>query len=221
MEEKNDQKTKSFVLDQKKEKKIVAEASDLDKIEFFYVAPKKFVILTILTNGLYFIYWFYKNWKAVSSAINRKGIVFWRTVFAPWFSFGLFKIIIIQANKHGYNSKKSGYYYAWLFLIIGGLFSGVSSLFEDAVKNGQISINTLNSFIPLTLYVLGFLYLLPLIEVQKAINFNNEKINPNIGNKKSYSGGEKAVVVIFGIMTLLSVLGLIFTFLAPFFGWDY
>ena len=32
---------------------------------YFPVSPAKFVVLSLLTFGIYGIYWFYKNWRYV------------------------------------------------------------------------------------------------------------------------------------------------------------
>lgn len=53
---------------------------------FHHVSPVKFVIMTLITLGLYEIWWFWRGWKDIE---RREGLniwPFWRGFFAPvWF----------------------------------------------------------------------------------------------------------------------------------------
>jgi len=60
--------------------------ADAEPAVYFPVSPRKFVAMSVLTWGLYEIYWFYKNWSFVR-ARDRSGILPWaRALFAPlWY----------------------------------------------------------------------------------------------------------------------------------------
>lgn len=54
--------------------------------QFHHVAPAKFVILSLITLGLYELYWFYRGWKYVKQQEGSTIWPFWRAFFAPvWF----------------------------------------------------------------------------------------------------------------------------------------
>ncbi|MFK3796597.1 hypothetical protein [Pseudomonas sp. NPDC088444] len=58
--------------------------------EFFTVAPRKLIVMMLLTHGLYVAYWFYQNWKNYR---NRSGREIWplaRTLFALFYTPSLF-----------------------------------------------------------------------------------------------------------------------------------
>ncbi|MFH1416414.1 MAG: hypothetical protein ABIH89_10065 [Elusimicrobiota bacterium] len=60
---------------------------------FFYVSVKRLILFTLLTLGVYEVYWFYKQWSFVKHHI-RPGIKpFWRALFSIFFCQGLFKTV--------------------------------------------------------------------------------------------------------------------------------
>jgi len=68
---------------------------------FFYVSVKKMIFLTVITLGLYELYWFYKQWSFVKGHIKSNIKPFWRSLFAVFFCQDLFKKV-----KEFSNSKK-------------------------------------------------------------------------------------------------------------------
>jgi hypothetical protein len=57
-----------------------------DEALFHHVAPLKFILLTVVTFGLYELYWFWRGWKEVKQRENSDIWPFWRAFFAPvWF----------------------------------------------------------------------------------------------------------------------------------------
>ena len=68
----------------------ITEATD---IKFFSREGWQFVLLSLVTFGMYDIVWFYKNWRAVKQATGRKMSPFWRAVFVLFYGWPLFKII--------------------------------------------------------------------------------------------------------------------------------
>jgi len=59
--------------------------------EFFAVAPAKLAVMSFFTLGIYDLYWFYKNWKAVQTEKDGKFWLFIRVLFCPISAFSLFK----------------------------------------------------------------------------------------------------------------------------------
>ena len=57
-------------LMQDKRDKIGEEISE--HTEYFSVPTRKFVALCILTFGIYELYWFFKNWKAIKVQEGKK-----------------------------------------------------------------------------------------------------------------------------------------------------
>lgn len=65
--------------------------ADFEQI-FYVVAPRKFLLLSILTLGAYWTYWFYRNW----ALLNRRDKAYWpipRAIFQIFFTHALFSAV--------------------------------------------------------------------------------------------------------------------------------
>ena len=51
--------------------KADVEVPDTESEDFYVVSPTKFYLLSFLTLNLYYVYWFYRNWRAVKA---REGV---------------------------------------------------------------------------------------------------------------------------------------------------
>jgi hypothetical protein len=56
---------------------------------YFPVSTRKFVALSLLTAGIYELYWFYKCWQYVRARDGRKLRPFWRAFFSPLWLYPL------------------------------------------------------------------------------------------------------------------------------------
>jgi hypothetical protein len=92
------------------------------EIPFFVVSAWRFVVMSILTIGLYSIYWFYKNWKAVEAATGRKQHPVLSGIFCKLVSYNLFLDIKNSAEAKGVTD--TGLAPGWralLFFFVGPL----------------------------------------------------------------------------------------------------
>ena len=162
-------------------------------IEYYAISPKRLVLFSILTFGIYEIYWFYKNWQAVKKFEGQKISPFWRAIFAVFFCYGLFKKVSESAKSHNYrNLYSSGWLAtAYIFLLLVG--NGLST-----VDSYEIGFNLIWFIVVVSTFI-------PLLPVQKAINFNNEKVKGSSELKRDFSGGEVTLIVI-GVLWFLLVL---------------
>ena len=70
---------------------------------YFPVSPRKFVALSVLTWGLYEIYWFYKNWHFIRERDQSQILPWARALFAPlWYA-----ALIGDLRKHVNDSSIS------------------------------------------------------------------------------------------------------------------
>ena len=63
----------------------------------------KFIILSILSLGIYELVWMYRNWKFFKEKEKTDISPFWRAWFAIFFIYFLLKKILEYAKKEGYN----------------------------------------------------------------------------------------------------------------------
>jgi hypothetical protein len=76
------------------------QGNNAPELRFFTTAPAKFAVASIFTLGLYNFYWFYKNWKLFREQTGTRIIPCLRGVFAPLFSFQLFRIASSQSEHN-------------------------------------------------------------------------------------------------------------------------
>lgn len=179
----------------KKYEHLITEQSDEEKKEkeivYFCISPTRLVVCSLLTCGLYDIYWLYKNWKAVGDATDKNINPILRSwVFALLFFYPLFQNI--KKNVGKFNPVSIWFKIAAVFYILCFFCSVVAASIEmkaDRLPDADKIMLSLTYFL-LTL-VCSFL----LIPIQRAINFYNKSIEQKIEPATMFSIGE--VVVIF------------------------
>jgi hypothetical protein len=90
--------------------------TDQTKLKFFVRRPGALFAASLVTVGLYDVYWVYKNWVAVRNAGRTKISPFWRTVFTVFYIYPLFRIMQLHAKRYGYEGQSAG------LLAIGYIF---------------------------------------------------------------------------------------------------
>lgn len=196
---------KSFHLSSQDADKIGIKDADMGKVEYYNISPKQLVILSLVTFGLYDIYWFYKNWQAVAKFENKKISPFWRAIFSPIWCFGMFKRMLISAKKNGYQGDYNPAALAVLYIVL----MLVMNFMDEAVdKNpGLIPAGSFMLY-NLVSFIIGQLTIISIFVAQKAASFSNAKLNAGQIKNKNYSGGEIVLIVVGVIICLLIILGI-------------
>lgn len=169
------------------------EAQGSSAIEYFAISPKRLALFSILTLGIYEIYWFYKNWQAVKRVENANIYPFWRAIFAVLFCYSLFKKVLESAKSYNYQNSYSPGWLATAYILLLLVGNGLSR-----VESYDVGFNLIWLIIAIATFI-------PLLSAQKAINFNNEKIKGDTGLKREFSGGEVVLIVV-GVIWFLLVL---------------
>jgi|SRR3989344_2779784 len=165
---------------------VVKDTNNSNKITPLTISVNKLIFLSVLTFGLYEIYWFYKQWKALKE-IKDLNITAWaRGLFAPLFSYSLFKQFF-ELAKH--ETKKNYTSAGWL-------------------ATGYIILNLLwrldNPY-----WLISFASILTLIPVQNAINEYWLSKHPKHKISSDYKGFETAILVIGGLFMIFVILGIL------------
>jgi hypothetical protein len=164
------------------------------EIDFYYIPPVRFTILSVLTFGIYPIFWFYKNWQIIKQAEDSKIYPIIRSVVVLY-SLPLFEKVIDSAKKHGFKNYFSAGILAMIYILL--------YIAPNIISN----INPLND--TLTLYILfNFLSTLPLLYIQKVIKYNNSKINSTSLNKK-FSVKDVIIVLVGLALSIVAFNGLV------------
>ena len=134
----------------------------------------KFIVLNIMSFGLYHLWWNYKAWRFFQQKENLDIMPVWRAIFSVFFLTNLFNRILFFAKEKGYDNNYSSF----------GLFLGffITSLFSNS-DNGiwLISLFSVVFFIP------------PF----EAFNYARQNSNDlNVTEQKNYSGRQVIIIVL-------------------------
>ncbi|HJY79215.1 MAG TPA: DUF4234 domain-containing protein [Burkholderiales bacterium] len=154
-----------------------------DEAIFFPVSLLKLSLMSVVTLGIYNIYWFYKNWKAVQKLGDDVNAPV-RALFYTLTSYWLFKKVREQAE---------------LAQVVGNLPAGLLAL-------ALFFIGSLWR-LPDPWWIVGFASFLPLLPVQSTVNALNRKRAPRADANSRFSGWNIAGLVAGGILVLAGVLG--------------
>jgi hypothetical protein len=152
---------------------------------YFPVGTWKFIVLSLLSFGIYDIYWTYHQWKRIRERENEDLSPFWRTFFGPIWMFYLLPRIAESAGKHHVPVDWNGTTLALGYLVLQFGFR-----------------------LPDPWWMISFLAFLPLLPAVHAI----ERINPASGATESanatFSGGNWIGMIIGGLFIALILIGM-------------
>ncbi len=98
------------------ETNIIPESNVVDKIEINKLSVNKFVILSIVTLGLYELWWIFKSWRFFQDKEKSDIMPAVRTIFSIFYLIPLFNKILNLAKNNGYKHS-----YVSVFLFVGFL----------------------------------------------------------------------------------------------------
>jgi hypothetical protein len=165
----------------------------------FSVSTKKLIIYSVLTFGLYELYWFYKNWQAIAILENRKISPFWRSVFCIFYTHSLFRSITAQAKSKGFVETFSTSGMATWYVILT-IFGNITAQIEDKIPEvAPYSI---------IFWLISYATIYPVFQMQKLVNYYNTQINASYEAPGAFSGLSIFICVLGGILTALAIAGM-------------
>lgn len=169
---------------------LIREGTD---IHFFTRKPVVFLLYSLLTGGLYDLYWFNMNWRAVRSVTGQKMRPFWRAIFLVFWAWPLFKIMRLQARARGYGEAFSAGWMAIFYILVSSFGSDSSS------TPGQY----VSFWIVKACMTIAGVFIL--INVQKWAVYNNQKVAPGASLNAPYRKIEVVLILLLGIALITSV----------------
>ena len=154
---------------------------------FFPVSAGKFVAMSVLTFGIYDLYWSYRNWHRIKARSREDLSPFWRAFFAPLFAFALFERVHEAADR-----KKLGV--GWSAGLLGVLYFLLHALWRLPDPWWTISL-------------LGFAPVLPVVRTIEELHASEPSTE---GVNSRYTGANIAAMIIGGLVLLLALLGAFF-----------
>ncbi|RKP57989.1 hypothetical protein D7Z26_00280 [Cohnella endophytica] len=172
---------------------LVASSTVINKSDLNgYCQPVwHFVFLSVLTFGLYDLYWYYRNWKYLKKYKGLNISPVWRTIGILVPIFGLY--LIYSAHKDYHNLIKE---------------EGVNRTIYPGLIVVAIIITGLLTRLPDPYWLLCFLSTIPLAIVQKILNELWRKVQPGLIHRTKFRGRQIFLIVIGVIWWLLAIIGM-------------
>lgn len=176
------------------------EELDDSSVRFFYKSATTVGVLSLFTLNIYSIYWFYKQWRAIRLSTNNKRIYpALSGIFQFFTSYYLFKRVSDASTSVGYKHFISGSNVASLYMVIL-LISNALGRYEPGNQTGD-------AIILLALTALSLIASAILFKVQKAINFYELNLEPDLAIRKYYPG--EIIFSTIGILLFVGVNGVL------------
>ena len=164
------------------DKKSMEDFSGAPK--YFAVSLLKLVVMSICTLGAYELYWFYKNWVLIKERESLDIMPFWRTFFAYFFCYSLFKRVQVSAAAIPLEKSMS----------------------PGLLATGWI-ISTLLWNLPDPFWLVTYIAIIFLLPVQAIANDINEFVAPGHDKNDKFSGWNVFGIVVGGLIFLLTLWG--------------
>lgn len=148
-----------------------------DKMDFYIVSPKKFLILFIGTFGIYAVYWFFKHWDQYKKSTNEDMWPIMRGIFSIFFTHSLFALFEMKYKNKTGEMPKSINYLATMYVVV----AIICQIFSKLSDNGY--------GVPLTFYFSLFIFPVSgwvLYKAQSLANFSGDDVNGNSNNKITF-----------------------------------
>jgi hypothetical protein len=159
-------------------------AHPINQARFFAVSTGKLVVMSLMTLGLYEIYWLYKHWQLERDATGEDLSPFWRAVFGPLFAFSLFRRIRDAALQAGADTA----------LPSTGLAVGYFILMSTWR-------------LPDPLWLVSLLSFLPLMPIQAAVRRINAKVAPEAPLNDRFTLANVMIIVLGTLALFFAILG--------------
>jgi hypothetical protein len=91
---------------------------DVERVEFYIVSLRKFVILYLATSGWYGLYWFYRHWSENRRFSGSSVLPVMRAMFAFIFAFPLFRRVDQSLRRQELGAMRSWLLSAGVLLVL-------------------------------------------------------------------------------------------------------
>ncbi|ESP92607.1 MULTISPECIES: hypothetical protein [Pseudoalteromonas] len=106
------------------------------QMQFYIVSAKKFWTLSLMTLGIYALYWFYKHWSEYKKSTGEDIWPVPRAIFSIFFTHSLFSFIEVKYEQENGEKPIRIIHYATAFVIVtivGGMINTKSGTGQVAL----------------------------------------------------------------------------------------
>jgi len=172
-------------------------APTTDQARYYVVSPMKFMLLSVLTLTLYFVYWFYRNWKLIKDADNEDTWPPARGFFYIFFTHSLFSDV--QSSLEGQQRS-----FGWSPMALATLFVILTVALN--VADRVLPIESMPVFAMAMPFVGTIVVSVLLLQAQKAINFAVDDVGGTANAK--FTAVNWVWMLLGGAIWLLALIGI-------------
>lgn len=159
-------------------------------VMYFDISKKRMFLCSVLTLGVYNLYWMYQNWEALKTAKKDRSIgPLCHTVFWMFYLYSLFKKIFKDAEKVGFKTSPHS---AEILFSVYLLMCVVSQS---------------NVFPAVIFWIMIFISPFVFFPVMDAIRANNKALDETAAPRRGVTSGEVIILFFFGLIEALIVYG--------------
>lgn len=158
---------------------------------YYRVGTWKLAVLSLCTFGLYGVYWHYKQWMAENEIRKVKVSAGVYAFFAVFTAYSLFSSIKATLESDGDQPGFSP-----------GLFAAAYAVLVISWR------------LPGALGLIGFLWFIPIVPIQRAINLNARKHDPYADLNENWEWWAFLLTAMGTVLLLLAIVGALFPELA-------
>lgn len=159
---------------------VISSASSEEEI-FLHIPISRLIFMSIISCGLYEVYWIYKNWRYFKERDNLNIKPFWRAIFGVFFCHSLLKKIHQDKELNQFSNPTFSAEILATIWVVSRIALNIISQYSSKI-GGAIDENSTAMVI-----LLSFSFLL-FVPVQKYINSANTKRNPDVPYTKWTTG---------------------------------
>ena len=137
-------------------------APTTDEPRYYVVSATKFMLLSVLTLTLYFVYWFYRNWKLIKDADKDDTWPPLRGFFYIFFTHSLFSDVQRNLDAEGRS-------FGWNPMVLATVFVVLTVALN--IGDRILPLETMPALAMSLPFVGTFVVSVLLLNAQKAINF--------------------------------------------------
>lgn len=139
---------------------------------YFNITTNRLLILSLITGGVYLMYWIYRNAKVIRKYQKDRLRPVWQAIFMSFTSINVFRAISHSVKALGYEKDLNPKLSAWLVLFLTATYS-----YEyNGEEASLLSLEFLFGLVVIY-WVMIFLTSILFVKYQKAIAFYSEKKN--------------------------------------------
>lgn len=171
-----------------------ADLGGKDSLPFFITSARKFWVLTFMTAGVYFYYWFYKQWECHKYHYGNKIIPVARVIFSIFYVYSLFSLVSKAAKK----ARVKPLVNLKLLAVISIVLMIVETIVDKIVERTDLI-----TYLDYVSYSLLYIGLIPMFILQVTIN---KTLGDPKGSQNSSFSIYNYIFILLGVVLYASII---------------